>query len=79
MLIAEIVKIINKIEKMIIIIIIKRTVTIGGLITEDIAILYNVAENLAKIEIIVVVTGILTTFIDIGTNYIFVIFMFFIV
>ncbi|OAD58928.1 Telomerase-binding protein EST1A [Eufriesea mexicana] len=68
-LIAVIVKIINKIEKMIIIIIIKKTVTIGGMITEDIAILYNVAENLAKIEIIAVVIGILTTFIDIDENW----------
>lgn len=67
MLIVVIDKTINKIEKMITIIIIKRIVAVvGDTIIEDIAILYNVAENLVKIEIIVVVIETLMTFIDIG-------------
>lgn len=65
-LIVVIDKTINKIEKMITIIIIKRIVAVvGDTIIEDIAILYNVAENLVKIEIIVVVIETLMTFIDI--------------
>lgn len=67
MLIVVIDKTINKIEKMITIIIIKRIVAVvGDTIIEDIAILYSVAENLVKIEIIVVVIETLMTFIDIG-------------
>lgn len=62
-------KTINKIEKMITIIIIKRIVAvIEDTIIEDIAILYSVAENLVKIEIIVVVIETLMIFIDIGIN-----------
>lgn len=69
MLIVVIDKTINKIEKMITIIIIKRIVAvIEDTIIEDIAILYSVAENLVKIEIIVVVIETLMTFIDIGIN-----------
>lgn len=69
MLIVVIDKTINKIEKMITIIIIKRIVAvIEDTIIEDIAILYSVVENLVKIEIIVVVIETLMTFIDIGIN-----------
>lgn len=68
-LIVVIDKIINKIEKMTTIIIIKKTV--GDMIIEDIAISYSVAENLAKIEIIVVVIETLMIFIDIGIYKLF--------
>lgn len=67
MLIVVIGKIINKIEKMITITIIKKTITVvGDMTTKDTVILYNVVENLAKIEVIVVVIETLMTFIDIG-------------
>lgn len=66
MLIVVIGKIINKIEKMITITIIKKTTVVGDMNTKDTVILYNVVENLAKIEVIVVVIETLMTFIDIG-------------
>lgn len=67
MLIVVIGKIINKIEKMITITIIKKTITVAGdMTTKDTVILYNVVENLAKIEVIVVVIETMMTFIDIG-------------
>lgn len=48
---------------------IKRIVVVEDTIIEDIAILYNVVENLVKIEIIEGVIGTSMTFIDIGINH----------
>lgn len=61
---------INKIEKTITIITIKRiVVVVEDTITEGIEILYNVVESLVKTEITAVTAETLMTCIDIGKNY----------
>lgn len=61
---------INKTEKTIVTTIIKRTIVIpivvDDTITGDSVVLFNVVENLVKIEITVAATGILKIFIDQG-------------